>query len=989
MLQIEELFRTVRESASSQSWSKGVQISRRGEVRQTSASSKEISLQVTAPGSELCQGVTLWPQEEDWNCDCHEEADPCQHVIGGTIFLRHALEEGRPLEMAPSDRGSIQYQFSRKGDLLHFQRNSIFQSHTEKLKTTLGAITSGRVQGPKLIITKIDLEIDVLLGPDFEGTLPSKKIIPVLKLLAKLEKPSPIKDHEEINNAEIVILDGKPIATSGEPRGIRVHIFDLGGGVKLEAKQDSSIQEIFKNGIVRCGNTLHPAPLPQLSPREQKLLTEGRFFGQKELVELISEILPALKEKVIIEIKAKNLPGSCLELPRLILDTRHDEHTLYVTGFVVYGDPEVARLEKGNLKVRGKNIPTRDYAEEKKLAYEFEKKFQKPLEETFAFSHEKAVLFLERLGKWNGDVEGRGFAYFKRSRYELVPQINIRYMDNNPYLDVSFASEKGDGKVSPETALKAWERKESMVPLIDGGWATLPLDWFKRFGPLLSQLLEARAPSGKMPTCLIPELEDLCSELDVHIPWDRKKLLALFPQDHSFENKKIPKEFLGSLRNYQESGVQWLLRLKEIGLGALLADDMGLGKTIQALCVLEAPCLIVAPTSVIFNWQKEIKRFRPDFSLCLYHGPQRQLDTNASIVLTSYALLRLDCEKLSKIQWNVVLLDEAQIIKNPESQGARAAFQLNKKFGLALSGTPIENRLEDIWSLFYFLNPGLLGTLKTFKEKYVQPIINNTPHALELLRKKLTPFVLRRKKDEVALELPPKTEVILSCELSSEEKNLYESIKLATRQDVIDQLSKGGNILQALELLLRLRQVACHSGLIPGHEHSLTSSKLKLLQEHLEQSILEGHRVLIFSQWTKLLDKVEGILKESNIAFGRIDGSTKNRMDIVDAFQTTNATPVLLLSLKAAGVGLNLTAADHVYILDPWWNPAVEDQAADRAHRIGQDKPVIVHKLIAKDTLEEKILELQEHKRHLSEITKDTHDASRMVTREDIMMLLQ
>ncbi|HKK53199.1 MAG TPA: DEAD/DEAH box helicase, partial [Myxococcota bacterium] len=407
------------------------------------------------------------------------------------------------------------------------------------------------------------------------------------------------------------------------------------------------------------------------------------------------------------------------------------------------------------------------------------------------------------------------------------------------------------------------------------------------------------------------------------------------------------------LRPYQRQGVDWLVFLRRAGLGALLADDMGLGKTLQALCAIEGRTLVVAPTSVLHGWEREIARFRPELSCALYHGAGRSLDPRADVTLTSYALLRQDIDRLAEPTWSCVVLDEAQAIKNPESQIARAAMRLDAEARIALTGTPVENRLEELWSQLHFLNPGLLGGRSDFRERYARPIAEGDDPTAERLRRRIRPFLLRRLKADVAPELPPLSEIVLDCDLSPEERAVYDSVRAATVRDVVERLRAGGNVMAALEALLRLRQAACHPSLVPGQTGApASSSKLETLFARLEEAVADGHKALVFSQWTSLLDRVEPGLRERGIEWLRIDGTTQARGEVVDRFQADDGPPVMLLSLRAGGTGLNLTAADHVFLLDPWWNPAVEAQAADRAHRIGQDRPVVLHRLIALDTVE-------------------------------------
>jgi SNF2 family DNA or RNA helicase len=431
-----------------------------------------------------------------------------------------------------------------------------------------------------------------------------------------------------------------------------------------------------------------------------------------------------------------------------------------------------------------------------------------------------------------------------------------------------------------------------------------------------------------------------------------------------------------------------LVFLRQAGLGALLADDMGLGKTLQALCAIHGRALIVAPTSVLHNWEDEIRRFRPGLRHAVYHGPNRELDPDAEVTLTTYALLRLDADRLAGQHWDTVVLDEAQAIKNPESQVASAAFRLDAGFRIALTGTPVENRLEELWSQFHFINPGLLGGRSDFQDRYAGPIAQGEPEVARRLRDRIRPFVLRRLKHDVAPELPPRTEVVLYCELTDDERAVYDAIRAATIEQVVNKLGEGGSVLAALEALLRLRQAACHPSLVPGRQAS-GSSKVDLLTESLDNVVAEERKAIVFSQWTGLLDLTEPALTAAGIPFTRLDGSTRDRAGVVRRFQDPAGPPVMLVSLKAGGTGLNLTAADHVFLLDPWWNPAVEQQAADRAHRIGQDKPVMVYRLVAEGTVEERILELQRRKREIADAALGEADRAASISRDELLELLQ
>jgi SNF2 family DNA or RNA helicase len=501
--------------------------------------------------------------------------------------------------------------------------------------------------------------------------------------------------------------------------------------------------------------------------------------------------------------------------------------------------------------------------------------------------------------------------------------------------------------------------------------------------------MAARAADGRVANHALPALAALCAHLEHPAPPGLDRLATLAAGFEQIPAAPLPADLTAALRPYQRQAADWLAFLRSAGLGGILADDMGLGKTVEALCAVIPPALIVCPTSVLSNWASEIARFRPGLKVSLYHGPGRQLDDQAHVTLTSYAILRLDVERLTARSWATVILDEAQAIKNPDSQAARAAYGLSADLRIALSGTPLENRLEELWSLAHFTNRGLLGGRREFDDRYGRPIADGEAGAAQRLRERLRPFLLRRLKRDVAPELPARTDAVLRITLDERERGVYDAVRASSRAEVVALLDGGGNVLAALEALLRLRQAACHPALVPGQQ-AVTSSKVDALLDALANAAADGHKALVFSQWTSLLDLIEPALQAADIPFVRLDGTTRDRGAVVERFQSGEADspPVMLLSLKAGGVGLNLTAADHVFLVDPWWNPATEDQAADRAHRIGQDRPVLVYRLVAVDTVEERILALQERKRALARAALEGTTAGAALTRQDLLDLL-
>jgi len=448
--------------------------------------------------------------------------------------------------------------------------------------------------------------------------------------------------------------------------------------------------------------------------------------------------------------------------------------------------------------------------------------------------------------------------------------------------------------------------------------------------------------------------------------------------------KQLPEEVRGLYRPYQEEGIVWLHERVKSEKGALLADDMGLGKTLQTLSLIhllkndaEGPALVVCPTTLLINWRDEAEKFFPDLKVLVMHGPKRKeyfgkLD-GYDVVITSYSLVARDLDLYVQEGLGAIVLDEASVIRNPDTQAAKALRKLNVEYRLALTGTPIENALQDLWSIYAFLLPGYLGEREEFKNRYVNSCMGDSPdqHALKRLRMRVEPFMLRRTKEKVAQDLPAKLEQTIWCEPSELQKQSYEAMLRDGAQRVQDaaKQSKGQAKMQMLTTLLRLRQICCDLRLLgdEGEEHDLgdVSSKVVRLIELLQEAKAGGHRVLIFSQFTKMLGLLKAVLSDRGMDYCYLDGATQNRGDVVKKFQKDNGPFAFLISLKAGGYGLNLTAADTVIHFDPWWNPAVEAQATDRAHRIGQTRPTNVYKLITRGTVEEKILRLQDKKRGL------------------------
>ncbi len=470
----------------------------------------------------------------------------------------------------------------------------------------------------------------------------------------------------------------------------------------------------------------------------------------------------------------------------------------------------------------------------------------------------------------------------------------------------------------------------------------------------------------------------------------------------------LPDCFTAQLRPYQQQGVSWLAFLREVGFGGVLADDMGLGKTVQALALvaieksagrLDLPALVVAPTSLMANWRREAERFVPDLRILTLHGQDRskKFDEIAAsdLVLTTYPLVARDQDVLLGRNWHILFLDEAQTIKNPDATTTKLIRRLDARHRFCLTGTPLENHLGELWSLFATVAPGFLGDQRAFTQAFRTPIEKHGDFERgRQLAKRLRPFLLRRTKEEVASELPPKTEIIERVEMAPAQRDIYEAIRLSMHERVRAAIAQKGfarSRIVILDALLKLRQTCCDPRLLKLQNrsmHKAGSAKLQRLQEMLSELIDEGRRILVFSQFTSMLDLIRPGLDADGVAYSLLTGKTRAREKEIRAFQE-NEKQVFLVSLKAGGTGLNLTAADTVILYDPWWNPAVEEQAIDRAHRIGQDKPVFIHKLVVTGTIEEKMEVLKEKKRALAESLFDHEGApTSAMTAEDIDMLL-
>lgn len=608
-------------------------------------------------------------------------------------------------------------------------------------------------------------------------------------------------------------------------------------------------------------------------------------------------------------------------------------------------------------------------------------------EHEYFYLHKNQLLddnwFLNAFETWrNEGITILGFNDIKNNK--LNPnkaRITIRVVSGTDWFNARIKINFGKSQATLKQVHRAIRNKSKFVQLDDGTKGILPTEWVEKFtryfqaGDIEGELLKiARANFADIKGLF--ENDVLSEEVQREIADYEKQ----FGENHYIPEVAVPEGLEAVLRDYQHQGLNWLNWLDELNFGGCLADDMGLGKTLQVIAFIllqrqkcgQVANLVVAPTSLLFNWQDELERFAPSLKVIIHHGAGRQKQVESfsqyDVVLTSYGMVVSDIRFLKTFRFNYVFLDESQAIKNPDSERYKAAVQLQSKNRIVLTGTPVENNTFDLYGQLSFASPGLLGSKQYFRDIYSIPIdrYESIRRAGEL-QQKVKPFILRRTKQQVARELPEKTEMVIYCDMNAEQRKVYDSYERELREFVaaVDEDELHKNSMHVLKGLTRLRQI-CNSPMLLKEGYSGHNAvKLELLTEQIENKS-GAHKILVFSQFVGMLDLIKAQLEEKNIAFEYLMGQTKDRAARVHHFQTNDAVRVFLVSLKAGGVGLNLTAADYVYLVDPWWNPAVENQAIDRAHRIGQNKNVVAVRLICLNTIEEKIVNLQKKKNKLT-----------------------
>ncbi len=606
------------------------------------------------------------------------------------------------------------------------------------------------------------------------------------------------------------------------------------------------------------------------------------------------------------------------------------------------------------------------------------------------------------------EITERGFLLEQKStsakRYYIGPSsIELKVTENIDWFDINAVVKFGEYEIPFKVLRKHMLKRKSEITLPNGEIAVIPDTWFEEYSELLafaSEDDEGNLNLKKYHLSLVQELE---TNNLAKVSMD-KKLKNLREFDR-IDDYSLPENFSGTLRPYQKAGYNWMRFLNNFQFGGCLADDMGLGKTVQTLAFLQSfkendelnsASLLIMPTSLIYNWEMEARKFTPELKLFIYTGTNRDKNIENfqkyDLIISSYGIIRLDIDILENYYFNYIILDESQAIKNPSSNIAKSVQRLRSKNRLILTGTPIENSTLDLWSQMSFVNPGLLGNQTFFKKEFQNPIEKlGNKRKTERLHTLIKPFILRRNKSQVVKELPDKVENVKYCSMTVMQEEEYERVKSSYRNNILDKIETEGlgkSQFLILQGLNKLRQIANHPKM-SDPEYAGDSGKMEDIQHMILSSINQGHKILIFSQFVKHLKIVSDFLKSQAIKFAYLDGSTKDRIEQVKYFQENDDISLFLISLKAGGVGLNLTKADYVFLLDPWWNPAIEAQAVDRAHRIGQDNTVFTYRFISKNTVEEKILKLQQSKLKLAKDLISTEDSFvKSLSKEDIAGLL-
>mgnify|MGYP000123088243 CR=1 FL=1 len=755
------------------------------------------------------------------------------------------------------------------------------------------------------------------------------------------------------------------------------------------------------------------------------------YFGFKETAviemeperwhKVFKEFIQKVQNQIHVEMDEKMKPQRQEQKPSAKINLSETGEFLLFYPVITYGHIEVMLNEDGDKLYYYSDdqlmVIHRDKAFEQEIRdfiVNLHSRFNPFSEQEYYFLHADEVMkrmwffdFYEKCREHG--IEVYGIRSLKNIRYNPAkPKTSFSVNSGIDWFDMDIKVQFGDQQASLKEVRKAVMKQQNYVKLGEDTWGILPGEWLEQWANLLKfgKVEDGKLKVSKLHFHLVDRLyKQLDNKRLKKEIREKKKLLKSFEKIEPVEK---PRGLQAELRDYQQSGLNWMAFLLHFGWGGILADDMGLGKTLQMLALFrhiqqangseKMTFLVVAPTTLLFNWENEISKFTPNMSYRVHWGPQRDKDTaewaDEDVILTTYGTLARDIDWIRHFRFTTAVLDESQAIKNPTSLRFKAVSLIDARYRFTLTGTPIENNTMELYAQMQFVNPGLLGSQKFFQKEYALPIDKEKDkQKTRELQQLIKPFLLRRTKEKVASELPPKTEIPLYCEMDKEQRQVYEAFKKDYREKVLSKVDEVGldqARFNVLEALTRLRQI-CDSPAIMNTEEDYGSSSVKLqeLMRHIREKTGD-HKVLIFSQFVSMLSLVTRELEQEGVAYSYLDGSTRDRQKAVRDFQDNGDCRVMVISLKAGGLGLNLTEADYIYLIDPWWNPAVEQQAIDRTHRIGQDKHIFAYKMICKDTVEDKILKLQENKKTLAaDLVSAEQSFVKQLTEEDIRAIFE
>ena len=1043
---LSEFIQNAREE--SNYWDRGVDYLRKDRVVSVQQEDEEYVFRVQGKKQ---YSVRLRLDEQDWDCECpvYRYWGPCKHVIAGAL---HIAEKERRKQLKKKEQKKSR--ISRLRNKLNSVDAPVRRSQNTVIHYLLTNDLEGQWRlvahkGPETPTSQVRrlprVQYEEIDNPSLPANGVDRTVLERLSLdysrnsdLSSSTAPSPMGDVLHLLDDRRVWLQDEngeehPITITSDPLSLKLNLSEREDEDRQRQDHDLRLKGVLENEehtfrpdevVTICErpiwvlneNTLYPVRGGSPVSKIMKEFQDGPInIPHREMNVFCGQVFPKLDTlEIDVEADPETFPRHQTQ-PEGRIYLSEEQKKLIIQLRVAYEGVEVTD-KTGELVLvpdedgRSFRMIERNESQEDHLRKRLEREGVRKasvFEDQTAYTPEGDPIawLIEHLPELTAD----GFKVFgeenlKRYKRPMSPTASkVSVSSGIDWFNLDGSVEYGDEEVSMAELRETLQAGQKYVELSDGEYGKIPDDWVEAFSGCLDMARED-GDRLQMPEAAAPIADDLTEVADETTVDDGfHETLEKFEAFEEIEEVEPPEGFQGTLRPYQKAGVSWMMFLRDFGVGGILADDMGLGKTIQVLALFRKiqektgsypSSLVVAPRSVITNWERETKRFIPGISVYTHHGMDRASDLeewpDKDLAITTYGTMRRDIDWLKENDFDYVILDESQAIRNPDTKTSRAAKKIQAANRLCLSGTPVQNTTLDLWSQFEFLNPGYLGSRNRFEETFVRGIeADQAEQVTNQLRSLVDPFMLRRTKERVENELPPISQSILECPMEDEQRELYEQTRSAYHTALKEDMeNKSSNEVRfkTLEGLTRLRQICCHPDLV-GEDHGY-STKLEQFRRKAREVIQEGHRILVFSQFVEFLEQIENDVQEMDWEYEYLDGQTRNRQERVDRFQNNKDIPLFLISLKAGGEGLNLTGADYVFLMDPWWNPAVERQATDRTHRIGQSKRVFVYRFICPDTVEEKILELQKKKRTIAnDVITPEADLFKNLSQDDITTL--